>query len=546
MATLFKPATRRKSKLRAALDGPAGSGKTFTALRFAFALGLRVAVIDTEHGSASKYQGDSPDGIPWNFDVLELTEFAPTAYTSAIEEAGRSRYDVLVVDSLSHAWSGSGGALELVDKKGGAGGNKFTAWKDVTPMHNRMIDAIIRCPCHVIVTMRTKMEYILETNEKGKQVPVKVGMGPIQRAGMEYEFDIVGDLDWTHTLSVSKSRCSAVADKIVVKPGADFIVPVLAWLEQGVEAAHEAASIIGGLEERPPETDKHATTNGNGESAKPKLSPIELMKQRAAVEQAAKQQHAAATTAGDNGSAPLPSVAGVGDPTGVNDPPSSPPAAAASPSPAASQGNASQVSQEETITNLQLVELCNWGRRAGQSFEAMDAALKPKYGDWQKTLPRAVAVKLMANFERAAKEREADQQSSSQPVVAGDSSSHHVIEKAAGDKSKPTGSQDASCDLVQQAQLKSIMGDLEVKTPGTAKKLTEWFRETFGKNKVAELTWTEAEAFKVKLFAVAAGERLGEPAAASATSASGPVMAKPNGRGKSKSKDAAAADPIPF
>lgn len=104
----FRPAVRRKTKLRMAFCGPAGSGKTYTALRQAFALaahcGGRVAVIDTEHGSASKYQGESPDGIPWEFDVRELTDFSPTAYTEAIVEAGRLGYAVLVVDSLSHAW----------------------------------------------------------------------------------------------------------------------------------------------------------------------------------------------------------------------------------------------------------------------------------------------------------------------------------------------------------------------------------------------------------------------------------------------------------
>lgn len=226
----FHPARREKLKLRLAIDGPSGSGKTYTLLRFAFALGERVAVIDTESRSASKYQGLAPDGIPWNFDVLELQQFAPTQYTEAIQEAGRLGYEVLVIDSLSHAWSGEGGALELKDRQGG---NSFTAWKTITPMHNRLVESILKSPCHVLVSMRSKTEYVLETNEQGKQVPRKIGMAPIQRPGMEYEFDVYGSMDWTHTLSISKSRCPELQDAVAVKPGASFMAQVVEWLNLG-------------------------------------------------------------------------------------------------------------------------------------------------------------------------------------------------------------------------------------------------------------------------------------------------------------------------
>lgn len=237
MSFAFRPATRKKSRLRLALDGPSGAGKTFTALRFAFAIagpGGRVAVINTESGAVEKYMGLSPDGIPWQFFVGELDSFAPSAYTDAIQAAGKMGFSVLIIDSLSHAWQGDGGALDQVSRKGG---NSFTAWKDVTPQHNRMVEAILRSPCHVIATMRSKMEYVLEeqVNKAGMktQVPRKVGMAPIQRAGMEYEFDVVADLDHTHTLTVSKSRCPDIDGAIVLKPGAAFIEPVIAWLSEG-------------------------------------------------------------------------------------------------------------------------------------------------------------------------------------------------------------------------------------------------------------------------------------------------------------------------
>jgi hypothetical protein len=233
----FRKASKKQSRLRMALDGPAGSGKTLTGLRFAFALGKKVAVINTESGAVEKYLGMNPDGVPFDFDICDLPDFSPTRYTQIIQEAGRNGYDVILIDSLSHAWAGSGGALELKDKKGG---NSFTAWKDITPMHNQMIEAILRSPCHVIATMRSKMEYVLEEEVDSKtgakkSVPRKVGMAPVQRQGMEYEFDIVADLDWTHTMNVTKSRCPAVDGLIVVKPGAEFISPVRQWLEDGGE-----------------------------------------------------------------------------------------------------------------------------------------------------------------------------------------------------------------------------------------------------------------------------------------------------------------------
>lgn len=241
---MFKPATREQLKARIALDGPTGSGKTYTGLEFAFVLAGpngRVCVIDTEHRSASKYAGYAPHGIPWLFDVCDLKHYAPSTYTAAIREAGQLGYDVILIDSLSHGWEGVGGALDQVDKKAAESGNSFTAWKDVTPQHREMIDAILASPAHVVVTMRSKMEYVLEetTNKNGRKVttPKKVGMAPIQRQGMEYEFDIVCDLDIDHMLKVSKTRCPEIDGMLVSKPGPEFLSPVIRWLNEGAKPA---------------------------------------------------------------------------------------------------------------------------------------------------------------------------------------------------------------------------------------------------------------------------------------------------------------------
>ena len=206
-------------------------------------------MIDTERGSASKYVGESPDGIPWAFDVLNLTQFSPEKYTEAINAAGRLGYAVLVIDSLSHAWEGAGGALEMKQRAG----ESWSAWRNITPIHNRMVDAILQSPCHVITTMRSRMEYVQETDDRGRITIRKVGLSPIQRPGMEYEFDLVCDIDWAHILTVSKSRCSAVADVKTEKPGAEFMRPVIEWLSSGaVETPVITEHVMTGVEASEP------------------------------------------------------------------------------------------------------------------------------------------------------------------------------------------------------------------------------------------------------------------------------------------------------
>jgi hypothetical protein len=228
---VFQKATVYQGRLRLGLVGPAGSGKSMTALKVATALGGRVAVVDTERGSASKYAND------FDFDVLELTSFAPQTYVAAIHAAEEAGYTVLVLDSLSHAWSGKDGALEMVDRaaKRSQSGNNFGAWRDVTPHHNAMVDAILGSSCHIIATMRAKTEYVQERDERtGKTTVRKIGLAPIQRQDMDFEFDVCGDLDHEHTLIVTKSRCSALTDAIIPLPGAELAETLRTWLGQGV------------------------------------------------------------------------------------------------------------------------------------------------------------------------------------------------------------------------------------------------------------------------------------------------------------------------
>jgi hypothetical protein len=237
----FQRAVKEQSKLRITLDGPAGSGKTYSALLIAKVLGGKTALIDSEHGSASKYAD------VFEFDTEALEDFQIDTYIAKIRAAGAAGYDNLIVDSLSHAWMGTGGALDEVNKRGG---NSFTdGWKAVTPKQNRLIDTILAYPGHVISTLRVKDEYVLEQNDKGKTVPRKVGLAPIQRAGVEYEFDLVANLDMDEVLHVSKTRCSTLKGAAIRFPDVEKMANILkAWVSSGVAPQPRMVPDIGPAE----------------------------------------------------------------------------------------------------------------------------------------------------------------------------------------------------------------------------------------------------------------------------------------------------------
>lgn len=209
---MFKKATRKDSKMRLALIGPSGSGKTFSSLLVARGLvgpQGRIAVIDTERGSASLYADVTP------FDVCELTPpFTPEKYIEAIKAAEREGYDVIIIDSLSHAWAGTGGILDIHDAATAKEKNSWSAWRLVTPRHNDLVDAMLQTPCHLIATLRAKQEYV-QVQEGGKAKVQKVGLAPIQRDGIEYEFTLVFDLDASHNAVASKDRTSLFDGQVV-------------------------------------------------------------------------------------------------------------------------------------------------------------------------------------------------------------------------------------------------------------------------------------------------------------------------------------------
>ena len=205
----FKKATKESATIKLAITGPSGSGKTYSALLLAKGLGGTTALLDTEYGSASLY-ADQFDFDTW--DDADPNGFPPEYFIRVIKAAEEAGYNNLIIDSLSHEWSGRGGCLEIVDalSRGKYRGNSDVAWGEVTPRHARLIEAIVSAKINIIATMRAKTEYILNKDEKtGKSTPQKVGLGSVQRDGVDYEFTIMFELDRdSHIASAGKDRTS--------------------------------------------------------------------------------------------------------------------------------------------------------------------------------------------------------------------------------------------------------------------------------------------------------------------------------------------------
>lgn len=223
---MFKKAVKSQSKLRAALFGPSGSGKTYTALSVASGMGGKIALIDSERKTAAKYADR------FNFDTVDLDKKNIDEYVQYIKEAAKQGYDVLIIDSLSHAWQQ---LIETVDKLANAKykGNSWSAWSEGTPEQRKLVDAIVSYPGHVIATMRSKTEWQTSTGENGKSRPVRVGLSPEQGKGIEYEFDILFEISPEHNAHIIKDRTGKFQDMVIEKPGKDFGKELIDWLNEG-------------------------------------------------------------------------------------------------------------------------------------------------------------------------------------------------------------------------------------------------------------------------------------------------------------------------
>jgi AAA domain len=243
----IKAARREMARARIGLCGPAGSGKTYSALLLARGLGLglfeklersHIGVIDTERKSAALYS-DLVD-----FDTIEMSPpYSPQRYCEAIDAFEQHGTKILVIDQISHAWSGPGGLLEFVDTLKVKERNAMSPWRTATPEQNRFVDRMLRSECHIIATMRSKAEWVIEeqfVNGHKKQVPRKIGLAPVQRDGIEYEFTSMLELDVsgnTATASKDRTRLFTGFGRLDEEAGRRLA----RWLQSGAPASPEPA-----------------------------------------------------------------------------------------------------------------------------------------------------------------------------------------------------------------------------------------------------------------------------------------------------------------
>lgn len=232
----FRRAERKKAKLRLGLSGPSGCGKTASALLIAYGIvgdWSKIGVIDTENSSAELYVGQKiGETTIGEYNVLALgSPYGPEKYITAIHQAENAGLEVVIIDSLTHAWAGEGGLLDQHGKIADSGkGNSWTAWRTVTPKHNALVEAMLTSKIHIIATIRAKTDYVQE-KEDGRTVIKKVGLAPIQREGMEYEMTTFFDLGINHNAIASKDRANLFPTDEYFIPTPDTGKKLKAWLE---------------------------------------------------------------------------------------------------------------------------------------------------------------------------------------------------------------------------------------------------------------------------------------------------------------------------
>lgn len=230
MAIQAKKAVKHQVKVKIALIGPSGAGKTFSALRVAKGFGSKTLLLNTEGDRGYLYASI------FEYDIIDLEPpYTVDKYIEGIKYAEEHNYDTLIIDSATHEWSGRGGLLELHEKA--SGNNGYVNWKSLTPKHNEFVDAILYCKVHVISCLRGKDQYVLEVNDKGKQAPKKVGLGAEQRANYEYEMMLTLMIDQkSHVATAMKDNTGIFIDRydVLTEEHGKLLKD---WAENGINLA---------------------------------------------------------------------------------------------------------------------------------------------------------------------------------------------------------------------------------------------------------------------------------------------------------------------
>lgn len=254
MALEFKKAKREQVRIKVSIAGPAGSGKTMSSLLMAYGLTRaefpniseeevwdKICIIDTESGSASLYVGSQVGTTTiGQYNTIPLEPpFEPGVFVDAIHMAEQHGMNVIIIDSLSHAWAGVGGALDQQGKIAERSGNSWTAWRTVTPQHNKLVDAMLQSSAHVIANMRAKMEYQQTVGDNGKKQIKAMGMGVIMKDGVEYEFGVSFMLDYDHVANATKDRTGLFDGKyFTIDPSTGK--QMYEWLSKGAVPTQKA------------------------------------------------------------------------------------------------------------------------------------------------------------------------------------------------------------------------------------------------------------------------------------------------------------------
>jgi hypothetical protein len=234
----LKKTNRSSARIRVALQGTSGSGKSYSSLLLAYGLckdWKKIAVIDSEHQSSTLYSHLG------EYNVLNLSApYTPERYIEAIDTCEKAGMEVIVVDSLSHEWEGDGGILDMHSQ---LAGNSFTNWSKLTPRHNALVQKILTSNCHIIATVRSKQDYVI-TEKNGKQVPEKVGMKGVQRDGLEYDFTLFFELDIYNNATCTKDRTQLFNPRMPFKVDVATGTKILDWCNSGQAEPTELSEAV--------------------------------------------------------------------------------------------------------------------------------------------------------------------------------------------------------------------------------------------------------------------------------------------------------------
>ena len=271
-------AERAETRIKLSIGGPSGSGKTCSALLLAYGLvqaahpewtseqcWAKICIVDTENGSAKLYANFNVPNTNYHigkfFTVPLKPPYEATKFIESVHACEEADMEVVIIDSLSAYWQGEGGALDKQGKIAARTGNSYTAWRDVTPEYNRVIDTILQSSCHIIMCSRAKMDYVQEKNANGKTVVRAVGMGLQSRDGLEYEASL------HFMISVPDHIANATKDRTGLFDGKYFVITpetgkeIYRWLSSGApEAPKEVPAPVKAEPAAAPVTTESAVT----------------------------------------------------------------------------------------------------------------------------------------------------------------------------------------------------------------------------------------------------------------------------------------------